>query len=43
VATVFVPMFFTVFARRQKMGDEAEAKTKTVAAPGHPPAPQEAD
>jgi HAE1 family hydrophobic/amphiphilic exporter-1/multidrug efflux pump len=41
VATIFVPMFFTVFARRQKMGDEAEAKQSP--APGNPPTPQEAD
>jgi HAE1 family hydrophobic/amphiphilic exporter-1/multidrug efflux pump len=41
IATIFVPMFFTVFARRNKMGDEREAKHGN---PGHPaPAPQESD
>jgi multidrug efflux pump len=38
VATIFVPMFFTVFARRNQIGSEESAK------PDHPaPAPQEAD
>jgi multidrug efflux pump len=38
VATIFVPMFFTVFARRNQVGDEANK------APPHPaPAPQEGD
>jgi HAE1 family hydrophobic/amphiphilic exporter-1/multidrug efflux pump len=41
VATIFVPLFFTVFARRQKMGGGVE---KPRADPGHPGhAPQEAD
>jgi hypothetical protein len=26
VATIFVPLFFTVFARRQKMGESAQAE-----------------
>ncbi|HLX23492.1 MAG TPA: efflux RND transporter permease subunit, partial [Usitatibacter sp.] len=43
VATIFVPLFFTVFARRQKMGDAKEEQAKG-AEPGHPaPAPQEGD
>jgi len=40
VATIFVPMFFTVFARRNKMGGVPEAPRGN---PGHPSAPQEAD
>jgi len=35
-----VPMFFTVFARRNKMGGVPEAPRGN---PGHPSAPQEAD
>jgi hypothetical protein len=26
VATIFVPLFFTVFARRQKMGEREEER-----------------
>ncbi|HUL94747.1 MAG TPA: multidrug efflux RND transporter permease subunit [Usitatibacter sp.] len=40
IATIFVPLFFTVFARRQKMGGRTEAATH---APHVSPGPQEAD
>jgi hypothetical protein len=35
VATIFVPLFFTVFARRQKMGERREPETHAPAEPGH--------
>jgi multidrug efflux pump subunit AcrB len=34
IATIFVPLFFTVFARRQKMGEQAK---REPGAPGEPP------
>ncbi|MFZ3321053.1 MAG: multidrug efflux RND transporter permease subunit [Usitatibacter sp.] len=44
VATIFVPLFFTVFARRQKMGGGVETPRADPGHPGRPaPAPQEAD
>ncbi|HEX3098315.1 MAG TPA: multidrug efflux RND transporter permease subunit [Usitatibacter sp.] len=35
VATIFVPLFFTVFARRQKMGERAEPQPDATAEPRH--------
>jgi HAE1 family hydrophobic/amphiphilic exporter-1/multidrug efflux pump len=40
VATIFVPLFFTVFARRQKMGGRADVATH---APHVTHNPQEGD
>jgi hypothetical protein len=35
VATIFVPLFFTVFARRQKMGEHAGEDETAGDAGGH--------
>ena len=35
VATIFVPLFFTVFARRQKMGERGDPQPDAPAAPRH--------
>jgi multidrug efflux pump len=35
VATIFVPLFFTVFARRQKVGERREPEPHAPAEPGH--------
>jgi len=39
VATIFVPLFFTVFARRQKMGEQPRPEPAAAGEPRHGEAP----